>query len=48
VYTIATTKHAVCADAGSTCTAVLPNNIYSIGMIDGQKHQISGKGGGAG
>jgi Trypsin-like peptidase domain/Tetratricopeptide repeat len=43
VYTIATTKHAVCADAGSTCTAVPPNNIYSIGMIDGQKHQISGK-----
>jgi Trypsin-like peptidase domain/TPR repeat len=43
VYTIATTKHAVCGDAGSTCTAVPPNNIYSVGMIDGRKHQVSGK-----
>jgi tetratricopeptide (TPR) repeat protein len=43
LYTIATTKHAVCGAAGSTCKAVPPNNIYNIGAIDGQKYPVSGK-----
>jgi tetratricopeptide (TPR) repeat protein/S1-C subfamily serine protease len=41
LYTLVTSRHVICGQAGAKCTKLPAGNIYSLSTIDGQKYQVN-------